>query len=325
MRLKLETSSAVPLTRQIVEQVRDLCAGGALAPGDRLPSIRELAEELSLNPNTILRAYERLTAEGLLERRHGDGTYVAENLPRGRRRSQEEAWETELERLVRRGRLLGLAGKEIRARVDRALEHGSDRSNMADRLRGSAGSATEEDDPAKEGKGSRMKRSIGTWAAVALLGAAAAYGQDDARRAAALEMMEASNVPQMLEQAFAAVKQTMPAQMQAMAESMGQTNATQEASKAMAASMDIMAEEFSWAKVKEDFITLYAETLTTEELKDITAFYRSPAGQALMRKQPELMQRSMALSQKIVMRAMPRIQALMKEHIEGGKAAAGQP
>jgi GntR family transcriptional regulator len=130
MRLKLETSSAVPLTRQIVEQVRDLCAGGALAPGDRLPSIRELAEELSLNPNTILRAYERLTAEGLLERRHGDGTYVAENLPRGRRRSQEEAWETELERLVRRGRLLGLAGKEIRARVDRALEHGSDRSNM---------------------------------------------------------------------------------------------------------------------------------------------------------------------------------------------------
>ena len=81
MRIRVETSSGMPITRQIAAQIRAQCASRALKPGDRLPSVRALAAELAVNQNTILRVYERLTAEGLLERRHGDGTFVADRVP----------------------------------------------------------------------------------------------------------------------------------------------------------------------------------------------------------------------------------------------------
>ena len=82
MFIRIETSSGVPITRQITDQNRAQCVGGGLAPGERLPSVRELARELAVNQNTIVRVYERLTHEGFLESRHGDGTYVAARLPR---------------------------------------------------------------------------------------------------------------------------------------------------------------------------------------------------------------------------------------------------
>lgn len=67
LKLRIEPSSGVPITRQIVDQIRTQCASGNLRPGDRLPSVRELARELAVNQNTILRVYERLTGEGLLD------------------------------------------------------------------------------------------------------------------------------------------------------------------------------------------------------------------------------------------------------------------
>jgi GntR family transcriptional regulator len=65
MFLRIEKGSAVPISRQIAEQIATLCASGSLQPGDRLPSVRELARELAVNQNTILRVYERLVGEGL--------------------------------------------------------------------------------------------------------------------------------------------------------------------------------------------------------------------------------------------------------------------
>lgn len=102
MLIRIQSSSGVPITRQIMDQIRTQCASETLLPGDRLPSVRELAKELAVNPNTILRVYERLTAEGLLERRHGDGTFVAENLPRGQAKAQREVLQQEIERLAQR-------------------------------------------------------------------------------------------------------------------------------------------------------------------------------------------------------------------------------
>src|SRR5437764_302966 len=102
MFIRIETSSGVPITRQIADQIRTQCAIGALASGDRLPSVRQLAKELLVNQNTILRVYERLTAEGLLERRHGDGTYVADSLPRGRAKIQRDLLVHEADRLIHR-------------------------------------------------------------------------------------------------------------------------------------------------------------------------------------------------------------------------------
>ena len=78
--------STEPIYRQLVEQVRRLVAGGQLAPGDALPSVREVALQLAVNPMTVSKAYGLLELESLLERRRGVGMLVAD---RPRKRSGE--------------------------------------------------------------------------------------------------------------------------------------------------------------------------------------------------------------------------------------------
>lgn len=121
MLIRLETGSGVPVTRQIMDQIRRHCATGLVVAGDRLPSVRELARQLAVNQNTILKVYERLTAEGLLERRHGDGTFVADFRPEPRLKRERLALELAAGRLVDQGRSLGLADHDIRALLERAL------------------------------------------------------------------------------------------------------------------------------------------------------------------------------------------------------------
>ena len=118
MFIRIETSSGVPITRQIADQIRNHSASGTLAPGDRLPSVRQLAKELTVNQNTILRVYEGLTAVGLLERRQGDGTYVCDTLPKGRAKAQRELLAQEVDRLVNRALDLGVAPEALHKLVD---------------------------------------------------------------------------------------------------------------------------------------------------------------------------------------------------------------
>ena len=84
----------------------------ALKPGERLPSVRALAAELTVNQNTILRVYERLTAEGLLERRHGDGTFVADRVPTGQMQAQRELLRQEIVGVAQLAETLGVDAKE---------------------------------------------------------------------------------------------------------------------------------------------------------------------------------------------------------------------
>ncbi|QOY95358.1 GntR family transcriptional regulator [Massilia sp. UMI-21] len=77
-----------PIYRQLVEQVRRLVAGGQMAAGDELPSVREVAQALAVNPMTVSKAYSLLEAEGLLARRRGLGMLVAER-PRSARSQAE--------------------------------------------------------------------------------------------------------------------------------------------------------------------------------------------------------------------------------------------
>jgi GntR family transcriptional regulator len=87
MFIRIENSSAVPVYRQIMDQIRYQIANGALGTGDRLPSVRELARRLPVNQNTVLKAYDLLAAEGLLSRRQGDGTFV-EDVPSTLKKSE---------------------------------------------------------------------------------------------------------------------------------------------------------------------------------------------------------------------------------------------
>ena len=77
----LDRSSATALHRQLYNQLREAILSGGLSAGTRLPSTRELAEELALARNTVLNAFDQLYAEGYLARRVGDGTYVSKELP----------------------------------------------------------------------------------------------------------------------------------------------------------------------------------------------------------------------------------------------------
>jgi len=77
-RFALDLHSGVPVYRQIIDQVRSAMALGSLTAGDQLPTVRQLAVDLAINPNTVMRAYRELELSGLLETHQGTGTFVAQ-------------------------------------------------------------------------------------------------------------------------------------------------------------------------------------------------------------------------------------------------------
>lgn len=131
MFLHIERGSSTPISRQIAEQIAALCAAGSLKVGDQLPSVRQLARELTVNQNTVLRVYERLSADGLLEMRHGEGTFVAGNASRRRFEKQRRQFLDELGLVVRRGLMLGLSTDEVRELCSEAIEANAERTAAA--------------------------------------------------------------------------------------------------------------------------------------------------------------------------------------------------
>jgi GntR family transcriptional regulator len=88
MQLHITPGDGAPIYRQIIDQVKNLVAAGRLKPGDEMPPIRGLAQQLIINPNTVARAYRELEAQGVLMSRQGSGTVVADGgspLARGER------------------------------------------------------------------------------------------------------------------------------------------------------------------------------------------------------------------------------------------------
>jgi GntR family transcriptional regulator len=79
--IEINTADAAPIWRQIEERVRRLVLAGTLAPGCPVPSVRDLARTLRINPATAAKAYQRLTDAGVLQVRRGEGTFVADQPP----------------------------------------------------------------------------------------------------------------------------------------------------------------------------------------------------------------------------------------------------
>ena len=75
---RLDIQSGVPVYRQIIDQVTGGMAAGALKPGDQLPTVRQLAVDLTINPNTVVRAYRELEIRGVLETQQGTGTFISQ-------------------------------------------------------------------------------------------------------------------------------------------------------------------------------------------------------------------------------------------------------
>jgi len=74
----LDLHTGVPVYRQLIDQVRAGVASGTLAPGDQLPTVRQLAVDLAINPNTVMRAYRELELGGMLETHQGTGTFISD-------------------------------------------------------------------------------------------------------------------------------------------------------------------------------------------------------------------------------------------------------
>jgi len=77
---RLNPLSATPLYLQLVEHLKHSIATGAIRAGEQLPSVRKLAEDLLINPNTVVRAYRDLESEGIVELRHGSGVFVRDSI-----------------------------------------------------------------------------------------------------------------------------------------------------------------------------------------------------------------------------------------------------
>lgn len=90
-RFFLDLHSGIPVYRQIIDQVRGAVASGALTAGDQLPTVRQLAVDLAINPNTVVRAYRELELGGLLETHQGTGTFISNRkIPRAEAERQKQ-------------------------------------------------------------------------------------------------------------------------------------------------------------------------------------------------------------------------------------------
>jgi GntR family transcriptional regulator len=79
LHFQINPNSGVPVYRQMIDQVKYYIASETFKPGDQLPSIRELAQKLAINPTTVVRVYSDLEHEGIIEMRHGKGAFVTDS------------------------------------------------------------------------------------------------------------------------------------------------------------------------------------------------------------------------------------------------------
>jgi GntR family transcriptional regulator len=111
-------ATGVPIYLQLMQQVRHAIETGALKPGDQLPGIRPLAEELVINPNTVAKAYRELVHEGVIELRHGAGAFVSKNAGAKQIIDKLLAGQTIVAEAIAKLRARGMTDDEIRRLVE---------------------------------------------------------------------------------------------------------------------------------------------------------------------------------------------------------------
>lgn len=112
--LKPNPSSGVPIYLQLMEQVKHAIETGALRPGEQLPGIRPLAEELVVNPNTVAKAYRELEHEGVVELRQGAGAFVSDQAPTRKDADKLRAAQVIAAAAIEKLRGRGVTDEEIR-------------------------------------------------------------------------------------------------------------------------------------------------------------------------------------------------------------------
>jgi GntR family transcriptional regulator len=129
----LDPRSGVPTYLQLVQQVRHALRYGMLRPGDRLPTAREVVEDLAINPNTVLKAYRELDRDGLVRSRPGAGTFVSDGAPAPLERSVHAPLRRTLDRWLTQARAAHLDRESVLALFTLALQdaYGSEETTHA--------------------------------------------------------------------------------------------------------------------------------------------------------------------------------------------------
>ena len=122
MKIIINHSSMIPIYEQIVEQVKALIRNGKLKENDNLPSVRSLAKELKISARTLERAYDNLESEWFTVTSHGKGTYVTATNTELLLEEQKKELESDLERVIQKGRCYGISDEDIKKLFELILE-----------------------------------------------------------------------------------------------------------------------------------------------------------------------------------------------------------
>jgi len=113
MQMRIDPKSGVPFYRQIIEQIKFAIARGDLGPGDQPPTVRQLAVDLSINPNTVIRAYRELEIAGVLDTHQGSGTFVGNEKPKVDELERQRMLDQILTELLARANGYGFSLREV--------------------------------------------------------------------------------------------------------------------------------------------------------------------------------------------------------------------
>ena len=132
MNLEIDFRSGIPIYLQVVERIKERLASGQLRPGDQLPTVRSLAQELRVNFNTIARAYRLMDESGIISTQQGRGTYILEMPPPelvGSMRAK--ALDDLTQRYIADAERLGAAPQELSRRLNEALARQEETRNFS--------------------------------------------------------------------------------------------------------------------------------------------------------------------------------------------------
>ncbi|MHC4778522.1 MAG: GntR family transcriptional regulator [Planctomycetota bacterium] len=122
--VRIDPDSPMPVYAQVEEQLARLIASSTYGPGEKIPSVRELAVALRVNPLTVSKAYGRLADRGLVKTHRGKGVFVAEGKPTLSKKEKDRAVSREVDRLIMQARQLGLSAEELLQLVQKRWKRG---------------------------------------------------------------------------------------------------------------------------------------------------------------------------------------------------------
>jgi len=126
-RFALDLHTGVPVYRQLIDQVRGGISSGALTAGDQLPTVRQLAVDLEINPNTVMRAYRELELGGLLETHQGTGTFISDKRPEKKTAERDRQLGQMAGEFAARAGAAGFTLEEVIDRMRQLLPHSAQR------------------------------------------------------------------------------------------------------------------------------------------------------------------------------------------------------